>query len=93
MVTADNRNLDQPRDPIRGVWNDSPHWAECLRIGHLMADEAQRIVKAPPPSKPTRVICLKRSITIVFRSESPELLWAVVMLSPLTTIRAATTSR
>ena len=23
MVTADNRNLDQPKDPQRGYWNDA----------------------------------------------------------------------
>ena len=38
MVTADNRNLDQPRDPHRGYWNDARSWEECLRIGHLMAE-------------------------------------------------------
>ena len=48
MITADNRNLDQPRDPQRGYWNDSRTWDECLRIGHLMADEALRIVKDAP---------------------------------------------
>src|SRR5262245_27827377 len=48
MITADNRNLDNPRDISRAVWNDSRTWEECLRIGHLMADEAQRIVKDAP---------------------------------------------
>src|SRR5262249_158236 len=37
MITADNRNLDQPRDPARAYWTDSRTWEECLRIGHLMA--------------------------------------------------------
>ncbi|MEN6602737.1 MAG: hypothetical protein ABFD86_09995, partial [Bryobacteraceae bacterium] len=30
MVTADNRNLDQPlRDALRAYWSDSRTWAEC----------------------------------------------------------------
>ena len=54
MITADNRDLDQPRDPLRGYWNDARTWDECLRIGHLMADEALRIVKdAPVQTDPT----------------------------------------
>lgn len=43
MITADNRDLGAPRDLSRAVWNDSRTWDECLRIGHLMADEAQRL--------------------------------------------------
>src|SRR5438876_632579 len=46
MITADNRNLNEPRDPLRATWNDSRTWEECLRIGRLMADEALRIAKA-----------------------------------------------
>src|SRR5262249_12269488 len=45
MITADNRDLAHPRDAQRAVWSDSRSWEECLRIGHLMADEALRIVK------------------------------------------------
>jgi hypothetical protein len=44
MITADNRDLGSPRDVSRAVWNDHRTWDECLRIGHLMADEAPRIV-------------------------------------------------
>ncbi len=29
MVTADNRNLDQPRDPARGYWAGTRSWDEC----------------------------------------------------------------
>ena len=59
MVTADNRNLDQPKDPNRGYWNDSRTWEECLRIGHLMATEAVRIVKDAPEQKdPTALLRL-----------------------------------
>ena len=51
MVTADNRDLNQPRDQQRAYWNDSRSWEECLRIGHLMAAEALRIVKDAPTRK------------------------------------------
>ena len=57
MVTADNRNLDQPSDPQRGYWNDARTWDECLRIGHLMADEALRIVKDAPEQKDPSLFC------------------------------------
>ena len=53
MITADNRNLNEPRDPQHAYWNDSRTWEECLRIGRLMADEALRIVKdAPEQAEP-----------------------------------------
>ena len=80
MVTADNRNLDQPRDPLRGYWNDARSWEECLRIGHLMADEALRIVKDAPDQKDPRLLC--ESITVRFPVES-DAMWAVVVYSPL----------
>jgi hypothetical protein len=80
MVTADNRNLDQPRDPLRGYWNDSRTWEECLRIGHLMADEAARIVKPAPLQKdPTLFV---DATNVRFPVESDRM-WAVVMYSPL----------
>ena len=44
MVTADNRDLDAPADPLRGSWKEIGTWEECERIGHTMADEALRIV-------------------------------------------------
>jgi len=80
MVTADNRNLDQPRDPNRGYWNDSRTWEECLRIGHLMAREALRIVKDVSEQKDPMLFC--DSITVRFPVGSPQM-WAVVTLSPL----------
>ncbi|NUQ69450.1 MAG: hypothetical protein HUU17_01355 [Chthonomonadales bacterium] len=80
MVTADNRLLDQPSDPLRGYWKDARTWEECERIGGLMADEALRIVdKAPAQTNPT-VYCGATMVT--FPVDSPEL-WAVVTLSPL----------
>lgn len=80
MVTADNRNLAQPRDAARGYWNDSRSWEECLRIGHLMASEALRIIKDAPEQKNPSLFC--DSLNVRFPVES-ELMWAVVMGSPL----------
>jgi hypothetical protein len=80
MITADNRNLDQPRDPVHGYWNDSRTWDECLRIGHLMADEALRIVKDAKLQEDPSLFC--DSINVRFPVES-QLMWAVIVLSPL----------
>ncbi len=59
MITADNRRLDNPSDPLHAKWHDSRTWEECLRIGQLMASEAQRIVKdAEPQTDPVdRLLC------------------------------------
>jgi hypothetical protein len=80
MVTADNRNLDQPRDPQHGYWHDSRTWEECLRIGHLMADEALRIVKDAGVQKDPSLVC--RSMTVRFPVDS-DAMWGVVLYSPL----------
>jgi hypothetical protein len=80
MVTADNRDLDRPRDRLRGVWNDSRTWDECLRIGHLMADETLRIVKDAPEQKEPSLACA--SMTVRFPVES-DAVWGVVLYSPL----------
>ena len=80
MITADNRNLDQPKDPLRGNWNDSRTWEECLRIGHLMADEALRIIGDAPQQRAPQLTCDK--LDVRFPVESP-LLWQVVVGSPL----------
>ncbi len=80
MVTADNRNLDQPRDPHRGYWNDSRTWDECLRIGHLMAGEALRIVKDAPQQKDPSLFCDAISVRFPVNSEE---MWDVVLHSPL----------
>lgn len=44
MVTADNRDFSKPGDPVRGISPDLRTWDECLRIGHLLASEAERII-------------------------------------------------
>ncbi|MGE0377639.1 MAG: hypothetical protein AB7Q45_19690 [Planctomycetaceae bacterium] len=80
MITADNRNLDQPRDLLRGVWNDSRTWDECLRIGHLMADEALRIVGGAPVQEDPGLFC--DFLDVKFPVESP-LMWAIIQGSPL----------
>ncbi len=80
MITADNRDLNQPRDPLRAYWQDSRTWEECLRIGRLMADEAQRIVKDAPEQKDPGLFC--DSMSVRFPVESL-LMWAVTVGSPL----------
>ena len=80
MVTADNRDLNQPRDKQRAYWNDSRSWEECLRIGHLMAAEALRIVKDAPDQKDPALFC--DSINVRFPVDSM-LMWGVILGSPL----------
>jgi len=66
MVTADNR---------RPEGKESRTWAECVRIGTLLADEALRIVEKAPVQKSPKLFCGARTIT--FPVESP-LLQAVM---------------
>jgi hypothetical protein len=80
MITADNRNLNQPKDPQRGYWIDSRSWEECLRIGHLMASESLRIIKDAPEQKDPALFC--DSITVRFPVDSMRM-WAVIAASPL----------
>jgi hypothetical protein len=80
MVTADNRNLDDPKDRQRGIWNDARRWEECLRIGHLMADESERIIKDAPVQNDPVLAC--DSAVARFPVDSPGM-WAVVVHSPL----------
>jgi len=80
MVTADNRDLDRPKDPQRGYWEDSRTWDECLRIGKTMGDEALRIVANARVQENPGLYC--RSMAISIPVQSPEM-WAVVTSSPL----------
>jgi hypothetical protein len=80
MITADNRDLSQPRDPQRAYWNDARSWDECLRIGRLMADEAQRLLQGAPAQKDPELFC--DSISVRFPVES-KAMWGVIMGSPL----------
>jgi hypothetical protein len=80
MVTADNRDLKQPRDQQRAYWSDSRSWEECLRIGHLMAAEALRIIKDAPEQKEPTLFC--DAINVRFPVDSM-LMWEVILGSPL----------
>jgi hypothetical protein len=60
MVTADNRS------PQNG---EARSWAECERIGNLLADEALRIVNSSPVQKDPSLACYSRSIS--FPMDSP----------------------
>ncbi len=80
MVTADNRNLDQPKETQPGYWHDARIWEECVRIGKLMAGEALRIVNDAPAQKDPILYC--DSLAVRFPVESDQM-WAVVTGSPL----------
>lgn len=86
MVTADNRNLDRPADAQRGYWHDDRTWEECLRIGHTMADEAQRIVKNAAWQASPNLYCTAIDVTFPVESDA---LWQVVLHSPLGYPKAA----
>jgi hypothetical protein len=71
MITADNRLPDG---------KEARDWKECNRIGHLLAEEALRIVKDAPVQRTPRLQVATR--TVAFPVESP-LLLAVMRGSPL----------
>lgn len=71
MITADCRGPDG---------KDIQTWEECVRIGHLLADEALRIVApAPRQAAPSIFVASKR---VAFPVES-DLLKLILKLSPL----------
>ena len=80
MVTADNRDLDKPMDSLKGYWDDSRTWEECLRIGNLMGDEALRIIQGAPLQYNPELLC--RTASVKLPVQSPEM-WFVVTKSPL----------
>ncbi len=80
MVTADNRILDKPSDPIHAKWNDARVWDECLRIGQLMASEAARIVKDAPTQADPALACYSRQVKFPVDSR---LMWTIILASPL----------
>jgi len=71
MVTADNRLED-------GKW--ASDWAECIRNGNLLADEALRIVKDAPLQKNPDIFCTSKIFK--FPVESP-MMRAILQNSPL----------
>jgi hypothetical protein len=80
MITADNRLLDKPSDPLKAKWNDARTWEECLRIGRLMADEAQRIIKDARPQADPPLSCHAREVKFPVASD---LMWMIILESPL----------
>jgi hypothetical protein len=54
MVTADNRTSGGP---------DARTWAECLRIGTLLADEALRIIEEAPKQESPKLTCAAKAIS------------------------------
>lgn len=80
MVTADNRDLTQRGDIRKAVWPDQRTWTECLRIGRLMADEAERIIAGAAEQRTPRISnCCRR---VEFPVDSP-LMRAILAASPL----------
>ena len=71
MVTADVRGPDG---------NDVQTWDECRRIGHLLADEALRIISGTEAQKNLKISCAWRDVTLPV--DSPMLL-AIMKSSPL----------
>ncbi len=80
MVSADNRNLNSPSDARNARWNDFNTWEECLRIGHLMASEAARIIKDAPLQKSPKLECFNLDVTFPVESD---IMWMIVKGSPL----------
>jgi hypothetical protein len=71
MVTADNRGPDG---------KDTRTWAECQRIGTLLADEALRIAGTTEPQREPRLFCTARALTLPVDSAMMRL---ILMTSPL----------
>jgi hypothetical protein len=65
---------------VRGYWEGSRTWEECLRIGRLMGDEALRIIQSAPDQKDPQLSC--DALRVRFPVDSP-VMWAVVLGSPL----------
>jgi hypothetical protein len=80
MVTADNRILDQPRDQLKGYWSDSRTWDECIRIGELMASEAQRLLDGVAAQSNPQLYCSTRPVKFPVDSD---IIWQVFLHSPL----------
>jgi len=80
MITADNRLLDKISDPLKAKWNDARTWDECLRIGQLMASEAERIVKEVKPQTDPPLACFSREVKFPVDSR---LMWMIIVASPL----------
>lgn len=71
MITADVRGPDG---------KDIQTWDECIRIGHLLADEALRIIHPAKPIPSPKLRCTDRIVR--FRVDSPGML-QILKHSPL----------
>ena len=80
MITADNRDLDRPKDALKGYWQDKRTWEECLRIGNTMAEEALRIIADAKLQTAPKLFCAAMDVKFPVDNE---LLWAVIQGSPL----------
>jgi hypothetical protein len=80
MITADNRLLDEPSDALKAKWNDARTWEECLRIGRLMASEAERIIKDAKPQTDPALACYAQEVKFPVASD---LMWIIILESPL----------
>ena len=60
MVTADNRREDG---------KEASDWAECQRIGNLLADEALRIISEAPIQDNPEIYCASKEIQFPVDSE------------------------
>ena len=80
MVTADNRDFSQRGDVLKDVTPDTRSWDECLRIGHLMATEAERIISKADVQRSPLVSNLTRRIEFPVESV---MMRVIVAASPL----------
>ncbi len=72
MITADIRGGD-------GKENES--WDECLRIGHLLADEALRLIANGEVQTDPKVHCLFKNVNFPLPDGNP--MWKMVSKSPV----------
>ncbi len=80
MVTADNRELENPSDAVRGYWKGKSDWAECQRIGHQLADESLRLLKSAQVQSQPGLVCRSKSIRFPVDNE---LMQQIIQGSPL----------
>ena len=82
MVTADNR---------QAAGQESGTWAECQRIGRLLADEALRIVNDAPEQTSPALFCTARRLTLPVDSPLMRALLKQLPGSPGASAEAITT--
>jgi len=60
MITADNR---------RSGGKEANNWEECIRIGHLLADQALEIIESAPIQQNPTLYCTSKTIELPVESE------------------------